>query len=458
MILFRALKDNEIQENEKDTIKELFAKREPKYYFNTMYTHLTKGNFITNEYWTSFTKSYNVAYEFCNPVVYRVGGNDSTFRRKIKIRKSNIAISVFDKNIMADITDRDSTIVKLFCKGKAYSYGKSNKEVLALGKVEYKFILTRFQADLIFVLNNPTWDKVLEIEHLEKYINIIVTRYDEIKEIQLTIVEKIIFCLMYENNFNLYEIIAPLFEKNNIDLLSLYEIVFNEICNIILKALEIIDKEICISRKRILDLLCYRMYESELNLVAAKYDEYNENYCDFMCLFDLYKQQLDEININNINSEKLKVYLGEKGNFLKTNSYTIVPKERPLFLYLPKGGKHLSRNLFEFKEGRDFRFYPLITNCCTGKFECIPYGIQYGKRQFKISISKFVSQIYIPESYKFVDEDIFDVKSNRHCGNYQGFVEDKYSDLLVDIFGGNNLKLNDKNDYFKNREFISKFR
>ena len=36
MILCRALKDNEIQENKKDTIKTLFEKESPIYYFNIM--------------------------------------------------------------------------------------------------------------------------------------------------------------------------------------------------------------------------------------------------------------------------------------------------------------------------------------------------------------------------------------------------------------------------------------
>lgn len=460
MLVFRAIYENELK-FENNSLEELGTMNSNEYYFDCFHKHLTKGSFYGNGFLKSFSKSYSIAYYFSEPVVYRGNRIGIKCLRKVKIRKSKIIACEFDESKMWDITNRESFEIQNYCKGTAYTYGKSNEEVLLIGKIDNYIEFTLLQSDLMYILCE---EKLYNQQYDINKISFVFKHIEE--NLELTLIESIIYQLMYIHNKNLYEIIAPLYYSNDVDIKNLYGLILNTIKSILNKAISCIDDSIDIRYETVI-----RMYESELNFVCLKYNEYtylNEQ-VDFNILFEVYKKEL--IRISN---KKELYYKIDKNYSISEKLNYITQKEYPLFLYLPKNEKILRMNYFEFDEKKDLFFelikYKVIKSRKKENYtievivaqnykgyrnyEYMPYSTLDGNKKFRSSICKFVSEVYIPDSYLEVEDNVFTIDLSS-CFNSK-IVVNKYCDLLVRVFGGENLK--DKNICFRNREFIKEIK
>lgn len=450
MLIFRAISENTFGWNNKNS-EELLNERSLMKYLECLNIHLTKGNFDTNDYWTSFSKNFRIAYYYSKPSIYRGSRNDKRCQRNVKIGKSNIICCEFDEGKMVDITDKESIIVKEYCKRTAYNYGKSNEEVLLLGNIEEFIEFTLFECDLIYILSEKK-----EKYDVKFHINNVINTVNNVEyKIELDFIERIVYELLYNCKKNLYEIIAPLYYSNNVDIKYIYGLILNIIKSILNKAISFIDSGINVKYETII-----KMYKSQLNFICLKYNQYNycNEECNFNILFKLYDKELKDITIDN---KELSYKIDKTYSIRKLHYITDV--EYPIFLYLPRNEKIFVKDYFEFDEKRDLFFeieeYKVYRNNCVVEKNYNGYrnyrymleGSRYGYTQLETNICKFVSEIYIPHSYLEIEDNVFDIEesfSNRKN------IENKYCDLLIRVFGGYNLK--NYNISFKNREFIKK--
>lgn len=471
MLIFRAISEDGFGWQNKN-INELFRESNKEEYFKYLYKHLTKGSFYSNNYWTSFSKSFIIAYNYSKPIVYRGNKSNKLCPRNVKIRKTNIIACEFDASNMLDITNKNSPVVQKYCTGRAYTYGKSNEEVVVLGKVEEFVEFTLFQGDLIYILSRECkYNQESSMHDIIDSINMVEDK------LELSLIERIVYELLYNSKKNLYEIVAPLYYSNNIDIKYIYGVLFDILKSILTKGIRIIDSSINIDNK-ILELLRNEMYESELNFICLKYTEYeysNEN-CKFGILLEIYKDELKSLNNFELIDKELS-YLINDEHLLGCSRCVYMPMEYPLYLYIPRNEEIVLKDYLRFDEKRDLLFHSVqyrterknpqyygnfmeTMSEDSGenrKYRYMPNGAYYGYSDFQSNICKFISEIYIPDSYVEIEQNTFALVEYNHLdGN--DVVKICYPDLLVRVFGGNNLGLIQQGKYFKNRLFIKEIR
>ena len=364
----------------------------------SMSNHIVKGNFNENYYWISFSKNFRIAYNYAMPSIYRV-----TNTKKAKTKRSKIIICEFDQDRMFDISNSKIDIVNKYINGHWGSYAKNKEEVLLLGKLDLKYKeLTNLQADLLCILwEQEHIDKNYTLEDFKQWDNI----HSQLYPI-LTIVEKMIYDLYFIQNLNLYEIIAPLYYSNNVNILYLYNLILDIITSILNKALPFTK----IDYREISSSTVWNMYSSEIHFLCKNYKKYKyENQiCDFNCLFTILSEKRYIDSTTDVSELKYLIQ-----NTSNAHSSYVVTTEYPLYLFLPKDEPILKKEYLLFDKENDLYY-------CYDRCENNP-------KSSGINIGKFVSEIYIPDTFKKIDEDFLNIDS---------LAQDQYSDTLTTVYGG----------------------